>query len=257
MRHHRQRDDGQHRLQQHEVIVVETVRSVSGEGIADSGSARRIVGIAEADDLGEIIGGAGIGKLVQQRKIDLRLRAGETPAQIAPGVAAASGSLSFADKMADRASQDNLLVFVAALELAGLNSVEVAPPSVGIAGPLRMQCPHPGEGTPQRYAGADEALTQAIEQRSGLGATESFADRPDMQFDDFSPERSVEALREWRHSRRWRHFGHGFSLYRNRPGRATGSSIQGSRSVSRARCLGLTACFLHATPGVLYRPVGW
>ena len=68
---------------------METVRSVSGEGIADSGSARRIVGTAEADDLGEIIGGAGIGKLVQQRKIDLRLRAGETSAQVAPGVAAA------------------------------------------------------------------------------------------------------------------------------------------------------------------------
>ena len=115
--------------------------------------------------------------------------------------------------MADRASQDNLLVFVAALELAGLNSVEVAQPGVAIAAPLRMQCAHPCKSSPQRHAGIDEALTETVEQSSRVGAAQSFADCPDMQFDDFPPERSVEALGQRWHPRRWRHFWHGFRLY--------------------------------------------
>jgi hypothetical protein len=32
-----------------------------------------------------------------------------------------------------------------------------------------MQCRHPSEGTPQWHASVDEALTETIEQRSGLG----------------------------------------------------------------------------------------
>jgi hypothetical protein len=62
-----------------------------------------------------------------------------------------------------------------------------------------MQCLHPGEGAPQRHPGADEALAQTVEQLGSVGAAQPFADRPDMQFDDFFSERAVEALREGRH----------------------------------------------------------
>ena len=60
-----------------------------------------------------------------------------------------------------------------------------------------MQCAHPGKSSPQRHAGIDEALTKTIEQGSGLGPAQALAHRPDVQLDDFSPERTVEAQSDW------------------------------------------------------------
>ena len=77
----------------------------------------------------------------------------------------------------------------------------VAPPGVGIAAPLRMQCAHSSEAAPQGHAGADEALAKTVEQGSGLGTAQTLPDRPDMQFDDVPPEPAVETIGERRHSR--------------------------------------------------------
>ncbi len=115
--------------------------------------------------------------------------------------------------MAERAVEDELLVLVTALELPGLNGVEVAPPHVAVPGPLRVQCAHPGESTPQRHTGADEAPTQAVEQGGGIGAAQTLGDRPDMQFDDLLPERLVEAQRQGRHLGRARPVRHKRRLY--------------------------------------------
>ena len=132
-----------------------------------------------------------------------------------PGIPVSGRGFRLAHKMAERAVQHLLLVLVAALELRWLNGVEVAQPGVAIAAPLRMQCGHTGEGAPQWHAGGDEALTQPVEQRSGVGAAQPFADRPDMQFDDLPPERAVEAQREGRHPREARGIDHERCLYRN------------------------------------------
>ena len=87
----------------------------------------------------------------------------------------------------------DLLVLVAAAKLRGLNGVEIPPPGVTVAAPLRMQCRHSYEGAPQRHASDDEALTETVEKRIGGSAANSFAYHPRMQFDDLPPERAVEA----------------------------------------------------------------
>jgi hypothetical protein len=87
-----------------------------------------------------------------------------------------------------------LLVRVAAFKLNGLNGVEVAPPGVGIASPLRMQCPHPGEAAPQWYTRSDKAAAKTVEQLSCGDAAQSLAYRPDVQFDDLPPERGVSLV---------------------------------------------------------------
>jgi len=87
-----------------------------------------------------------------------------------------------APKVAEDARLQILLVLVAARELGRPLDPTVAPPCVGIAAPLRMQCAHACEGAPQRHAGDDKALTETVKQRSDLGAAQSLADRPDMQF---------------------------------------------------------------------------
>src|SRR5260370_17630773 len=123
----------------------------------------------EADNLGEVISGAGAGELLEQRKIELSLGSGETPAQMQPriwpfGRACRRPRLAETDQVADWAVEHALLILVAALELGGLNGVEAAPPGVAIAAPLRMQCAHPGEGAPHRPARAADALTHPIAQ---------------------------------------------------------------------------------------------
>ena len=219
MGHHRQGDDRQHSFQQHQVVVREALRPVGREGVADARSARRVAIRAKADDLGEIIGGAGVGELLERGKIELRLGSLETTPQMQPRLRrfcrARRPRLGEADQVAERAVKDELLVLVTAFELPGLNGVEIAPPHVAVPGPLRMQCAHPGKGAPQRHTGADEAPTQAIEQQSGVGAAQTLADGPDVHFDDLLPERAVEAQRQRRHLRRARPVKHERRLYPN------------------------------------------
>jgi hypothetical protein len=116
-----------------------------------------------------------------------------------------------APKVAEDARLEILLVPVAARELGRLLDPTFAPPCVGVTAPLRMQCAHSREGAPQRHAGEDKALTETVKQRSDLGAAQSLADRPDMQFNDFSPEWVVEALQQRRQRRRTCSVGHGTS----------------------------------------------
>ena len=193
MCHHCKRGDRQHGPQQHEIIVAESLGPGGREGIADPGSARRVSIRAKADDLGEIVGGTGGGEPFEKRKIELGLGSGETPAQVQPRISFCGGGFRLAPQIGKGTVKHFLLVRVAAFKLNGLNGVEVAPPSVGVASPLRMQCPHPGEAAPQWYTRSDKAPAETVEQLSGGDAAQSLAYRPDLQFDDLPPERSVEA----------------------------------------------------------------
>ena len=62
-----------------------------------------------------------------------------------------------------------------------------------------MQRRHSDEGAPQRNAGAHEALTQTIENCRRIGAANSFAHHPYVQFDDLPAERDVEIQRGQRY----------------------------------------------------------
>ena len=78
--------------------------------------------------------------------------------------------------------------------LLGLDGVEVAPPSVAIAAPLRMQRFHRNVRPPQRRPVDDQALAIAVEQVVGGGAAQAFAHSPDVRLDDAPAERIVEGL---------------------------------------------------------------
>ena len=97
------------------------------------------------------------------------------------------------DQIAEGAMQQDLLILVAAFKLRGFNGVEVTPPGVAVATPLRMQCRHSYEGAPQRHASDHKTLTETVENRGGSGAANSFAYRPRVQFDDLPAERAIEA----------------------------------------------------------------
>lgn len=93
MRHHREGDHGQHGLQQQNVVVGETLGLVGGKGIADASSARRVAVGTKAEDLCEVIGGAGGGMTLEVRKIKLGQRPGEPPPQVQPRLGFAAGGL--------------------------------------------------------------------------------------------------------------------------------------------------------------------
>jgi len=209
IRHDRERDNRQYRLQQHQIVFAKALPPIGREGIADPGAARHFPSIAEADEPGEIIGGAGGGEILEHWKIELRFGPYQPPAEMQQRPSLDDLFVRLALEMAEDAGLHILLVPVAARELRRPLKPTVAPPRVGITAPLRMQCAHPREGAPQRHTGDDEALTETVEQRSGLGAAKSFANRPDMQFDDFSTERVVEAVRQRRQRRRTCTLGHG------------------------------------------------
>jgi hypothetical protein len=98
--------------------------------------------------------------------------------------------------MAEGAILQDLLVLVAAAKLPWLNGVEIAPPDVAVAAPLRMQGRHSYEGAPQRYAGGHQALAETVEKRSGGSTANSFLYHPRVQLDDLPSERAVET--QWR-----------------------------------------------------------
>jgi len=99
---------------------------------------------------------------------------------VLPGIAFRSGLFDLPDQMTERAFQYDLVVFRAAAKLRWLDGVEIAPPGVTVAAPLRMQRRHADEGAPQRHAGAYEALTKTVEDSGGVGAAQALAHHPGM-----------------------------------------------------------------------------
>ncbi len=143
----------------------------------------------------EIIGSTGGGEILENGKIEPRLGSGERIEIVPPGISLRSGLFYLPDQLAEGTSQQDHLVLVAAAKLRGLDGVEVAPPGVAVAAPLRMQRRHADEGAPQRHAGTHEALTEPVENRGGVGAAKSFAHDPHVQFDDLPAERAIEIQR--------------------------------------------------------------
>ena len=103
------------------------------------------------------------------------------------------------DQIAEGTIQQDLLVLIAAAKLRGLNGVEIPPPGVAVAAPLRMQCRHSYEGAPQRHASDHEALTETVEKHSGASAANSFTYHPHVQFDDLPSKWVVESQWAQRH----------------------------------------------------------
>ena len=73
-RHHRERQRGQHCLQQSEIIFLEPSRPIGREGIGNPGAVRKVALRAEAEDLREIIRTAFRGELLEHREVELLSR---------------------------------------------------------------------------------------------------------------------------------------------------------------------------------------
>ena len=86
MGHHREGQRRQHGAQQNQIIVTETARQIGRKRIADAGAVRRVAAGTEANDLGEIVGGAGGGEIFEDGIIEPWFGSGETPAQVSPGI---------------------------------------------------------------------------------------------------------------------------------------------------------------------------
>ena len=186
----RQRQRRQRRQQQRHVVVGEAAVLIGGEGIDDAGAMRAVAVFAKSVESAEIIGAAVAEKLLEHRKIALLRAFHEAPAH--PGIVLAGDRPL--DQVLEGAGQPDQLMIGAMGVMLGLDRIEIAPPGVAIAAPLRMQRLHRRMRAPQRHAVDDEALAEAVEQLIGGGAAQALAHRPDMRLDDLMAERIVEAL---------------------------------------------------------------
>src|ERR1700758_4046438 len=177
------------------MVIMEAVWPVAGKGITDAGAPGRVAIRAKAHDLREIISGATGGEFLEDRKIELRRRARETPPQMPPRVGLFGRRVPPVHEISKRAVEPNLAAVCGAFEVPRLDCVEIAPPSVAIAPPLRMQCLHRSVTAPQWHADSDEPPAKAVEQFRRGSAQEALPHRPDVQFDDLTADRSVEVDR--------------------------------------------------------------
>src|SRR5215472_6208275 len=104
------------------------------------------------------------------------------PTQVEPGLPFALWGLCLAQQIRKGAGNP-ALPFDAAIS-RGLDQIEVAPPCVTMAAPLRMQRPHRRKAAPQRHIRDDEALTKTVKQFGRRSTQKALAHRPDMQIDD-------------------------------------------------------------------------
>ena len=98
------------------------------------------------------------------------------------------------DEGVERAHEEIRALRAAVGVLLGLDGVEVAPPGVAVAVPLRMQRLHCRMRPPQRRPVDDQALAIAVEEIVGRSAAQPFAHRPDVRLDYAAAERIVEGL---------------------------------------------------------------
>src|SRR5580692_4765738 len=146
------------------MVIMEAFWPIARKGITDAGAPGRVAIRAKPHDLREIISGTAGGELFENRKIELRLRPGETPPQMPPLIGLFGRSAPPVHEGGKRAVEPNRAAVCGALEVPRFDGVEVAPPGVTVAAPLRMQRLHRGITSPQRHARCDEAPAETVEQ---------------------------------------------------------------------------------------------
>src|SRR4029077_15955954 len=110
------------------------------------------------------VGRAGACYLLEMGKIAPRLATCEATPQAQRKALPGGGIERRADQRGEWAVPKILLVVFATLAQHRVDGVTVAPPGVGVAGPLGMQRPHPGNPAPQRHAGSGELPAEIFEQ---------------------------------------------------------------------------------------------
>ena len=179
---------GQGRLHERRVVFAESALTICRERIGDSCPLRAVAHLAVNENLREIIRSAQRVELLQNWEIALLRTVLDTPAQRGGVLAGASALHEGVEGARDK---DPLILFAVGVIL-GLDGVEVAPPGVAIAIPLRMQRLHRGMRPPQRDSIDHQALAVAVKQMVGVGAAQPLAHRPDVRIDDPTAERVVE-----------------------------------------------------------------
>ena len=141
---------------------------------------RGVAAQPESVDDGEIVGGAVAMKFDQRGKVSLVRSQREAAAQRG-GRLPGAGAL---DQMKKRAAQPFGRRGFNARELLLVHRIELAPPSVTVAGPLRMQCLRRDMAAQQAHPLFDETPAISVEQFAGGRAMQTGLHRPNMQVDD-------------------------------------------------------------------------
>ena len=161
--------------------VGEPAGTIGCEGIDDARAVRGIAAFAEGVDCAHIVGGASRAKFLEDGKVVL-LRPEFEPA--------AQKRIGFARLRAhDDGKERAVLPFRrsgAARELLIMDGVEIAPPSIAVSAPLRMQRLGRHMRPKQGHAADNEALAITVEQLAGCRAAQPFAHRPNVEIDDAS-----------------------------------------------------------------------
>ena len=165
---HRQRKSGKGRAQQLQLLVVEAARPIRGEGIDDARAVRGVPVLAEGVDRADVVGRAGGVKFDQRREIVVFRPQFQAAAQPRIGLARPRPHYDGIE----RALQPNLRLAASARVLLVMDGIQVAPPSVAVAAPLRVQGLGRDIGPHQRYACDHETLAIAVEQIAGRRATQ-------------------------------------------------------------------------------------
>src|SRR5271166_1401144 len=184
---HRQRQRRQRRLHEREIVVAETVRAIGREGI-DNPRSLRPVAAAESVDKSDIVRRSESEELLEDGKVALFGAPFDSTAHdrvLLAGVRAL-------DELVEGTAEEVRAFSAAVGVLLGSDGVEIAPPGVAVAAPLRMQSLHRGMRAPERGSVNDQPLAIAVEQFVGRRAAQAFAHRPDVRIDDALAERVVE-----------------------------------------------------------------
>jgi hypothetical protein len=188
IRFHRQRQRRQRRLQKRLVIVGETADPIGDEGVDDPAPVGAVPVFPESEELREIVRRAFGNEGREDWKLERFRSHLETPAH--PGIVLAAARPP--DESVERAREPIGIVAHAVVAFR-LNRVEIAPPDITVALPLRMKRFHRRVGAPQRHAARDQPLAIAVEQIVSRRAAQPLAHGPDMSLDNQAAQSAVES----------------------------------------------------------------
>src|SRR5215467_12328274 len=134
IRHNRKGYCGQHRLDQAEIVLAKALWVISREREADPAVRESLCHHANRDQFGDIVSRPRVCQLLEKWKIALRLASGQ-PTPQAQRQASFGGDIT---QMSIGAVPQVLLIDFAAFAPGWIDLVTVAPPGVGVTGPLRM-----------------------------------------------------------------------------------------------------------------------
>ena len=151
IRNNRKCNRGQHGLDQAEIVLAKAIWAIGRERKADPAVWKRLGHHANRDQFGDIISRPRVRQLLEKWKVALRLASGQ-PTPQAQRQVSPSGNIA---QIGIGAVPYIPLIDFAAFAPGWVDLVTVAPPGVGVTGPLRMLGSHPGKSAPNRHTSSN------------------------------------------------------------------------------------------------------